>query len=117
MQAHLIHMLAKHETAMKASSTVLGREPARLKTFVIKMRSMLVLLRADDMVKPPMSNMIVGENMMEKTYLQKSISTMSVFLQAPLLCGIRRGQLRASVFGTYNTKPYKQQWDKHGGHE
>lgn len=30
---------------------------------------MLVLLKAEAMVKPPMSNMIVGENMTENTNL------------------------------------------------
>lgn len=54
---------------MKARSTVLGREPANQSTRVIKMRSMLVLLSADDIVKPPIRSMIVGENMMENTYL------------------------------------------------
>jgi len=62
-------MLAKHDTPMNARSTVLGREPARLSTFVIKTRSMLVLLSAEEIVKPPISSMIVGENMIEKTYL------------------------------------------------
>jgi hypothetical protein len=60
--AYLIHMLAKHDTPMKASNTVLGRVPAKLSTRVIKTRSILVLLSAEEMVKPPMSNMIVGEN-------------------------------------------------------
>ena len=49
---------------------MLGRVPARLKTRVIITRSMLVLLNADEMVKPPIRSMIVGENMMEKTYLR-----------------------------------------------
>lgn len=63
-------MLAKHETAMKASKTVLGRVPAKLNTRVIKSRSILVLLNADAIVKPPMSNMIVGENIIENTNLE-----------------------------------------------
>lgn len=66
---HLIHILAKQDTPMKARRTVLGFEPAKLKTRVIRIRSMLVLLRADDMVNPPMSNIIVGENMTENTNL------------------------------------------------
>jgi len=64
-------MLAKHDTPMKVSKTVLGRVPAKLKMRVIKRRSILVLLRAEDMVNPPMSSMIVGENMIEKTYLNR----------------------------------------------
>lgn len=32
---------------------------------------MFVLLKAEEMVKPPMSSMIVGENMIEKTYLER----------------------------------------------
>jgi hypothetical protein len=66
---HLIHILAKQDTAMTARRTVLGRVPARLSTRVIKTRSMLVLLRADAIVKPPMRSMMVGENMTEKTNL------------------------------------------------
>ena len=65
----LIHMLAKQATPMNASRTVLGRSPARLSTRVMSTRSMAVLLRADAMVKPPMSSMIVGENITEKTCL------------------------------------------------
>jgi len=64
----LIHILAKQATPIKASRTVLGRVPARLNTFVIKMRSIAVLLSAEAIVKPPISNMIVGENMTEKMY-------------------------------------------------
>jgi len=66
---HLIHILAKHETPMKARRTLLGRVPAKLKTRVMITRSMLVLLNADEMVKPPISNIMVGENMIEKTNL------------------------------------------------
>lgn len=54
---------------MKASSTILGRVPAKLSTRVISMRSMLALLSAEAIVKPPMRSMIVGENMIEKTNL------------------------------------------------
>lgn len=68
-QTHLIHILAKQDTTMNAKRTVLGREPARLNTRVINTRSMLVLLKAEAMVKPPMSNIIVGENMTENTNL------------------------------------------------
>lgn len=66
----LIHMLAKHATPMNASRTVLGRSPAKLSTRVMSTRSMAVLLKADAMVKPPMSSIIVGENMTEKTCLR-----------------------------------------------
>lgn len=66
-------MLAKQETPMKASRTVLGLEPARLSTFVMRTRSMLVLLRADEIVKPPMRSMIVGENIIEKTHLTREL--------------------------------------------
>jgi hypothetical protein len=62
-------MLAKHDTPITVNNTVLGFEPARLRTRVISNRSMLVLLRAEEIVKPPMSNMMVGENITEKTYL------------------------------------------------
>lgn len=62
-------MLAKQETIMKASRTVLGRVPARLSTRVINTRSIFVLLKADAIVKPPISNIIVGENMTEKINL------------------------------------------------
>jgi hypothetical protein len=54
---------------MNARRTALGRVPARLSTRVIKTRSMLVLLRADAIVKPPISSMMVGENITEKTNL------------------------------------------------
>lgn len=64
-------MLAKQDTPMKARRTVLGRVPARLSTRVIRTRSMFVLLRADAIVNPPMSSMIVGENICEKTKLHE----------------------------------------------
>ncbi len=63
-------MLAKHDTPMNASKTVRGLEPAKLRTRVIIIRSMFVLLRPEDIVKPPISNMIVGENITEKMYLK-----------------------------------------------
>ena len=66
----LIHMLAKHETAIKESNTVLGRVPAKLRTRVISTRSILVLLNADAIVNPPMRSMMVGENMTENIYLK-----------------------------------------------
>lgn len=66
---HLIHMLAKHATPMTASSTTLGRVPAKLSTRVIKTRSMFVLETAAAIVKPPIRSMIVGENITEKTQL------------------------------------------------
>jgi hypothetical protein len=62
-------MLAKHETAMKESNTTLGLVPAILRTRVMRTRSMLVLERAEAIVKPPIKSMIVGENMTEKIYL------------------------------------------------
>jgi len=66
---HLIHMLAKQETPINASKTVLGRVPAMLRTLVMRTRSIAVLLRADAIVNPPINSMIVGENMTEKIYL------------------------------------------------
>ena len=65
----LIHMLAKHDTPINESNTTLGLVPAKLKTRVMSTRSMLVLLRADAIVNPPIKSMIVGENMTEKMYL------------------------------------------------
>jgi len=70
---NLIHMLAKQDTPMNVRRTVLGRVPARLRMRVINTRSIFVLLRADEIVKPPMSNIIVGENIMEKTYLKQML--------------------------------------------
>jgi len=67
---NLIHMLAKHETNINARSTVLGFDPAKCNTRVIRIRSMFVLLRAEEIVKPPINNMIVGENIIENTYLE-----------------------------------------------
>jgi hypothetical protein len=67
---HLIHMLAKHATPMTASSTTLGRVPAKLSTRVINTRSMFVLETAAAIVKPPMRSMIVGENMTENIQLR-----------------------------------------------
>lgn len=65
----LIHMLAKQLTPMKAKSTVLGLVPARLKTLVIITRSMFVFDSAEEIVKPPMRSIIVGENITENIYL------------------------------------------------
>jgi hypothetical protein len=62
-------MLAKHETPINASKTVLGRVPAILSTLVMRTRSIAVLLRADAIVNPPINSIIVGENMTEKMYL------------------------------------------------
>lgn len=62
-------MLAKHETPMNASNTVLGRVPAMLSTLVMRTRSIAVLLKAEAIVNPPINSMIVGENMTEKIYL------------------------------------------------
>jgi hypothetical protein len=69
VRTRLIHILAKHETPMNASSTLLGRVPAMLSTLVMRTRSIAVLLKADAIVKPPINNIIVGENMTEKIYL------------------------------------------------
>jgi hypothetical protein len=71
---NLIHILAKQETPMKARSTELGLEPAKLKTLVINIRSMLVLLRAEEIVNPPIRSMIVGENMTENIYLNRVLN-------------------------------------------
>jgi hypothetical protein len=68
----LIHILAKQETPMKARSTELGLVPAKLRTLVIKIRSMLVLLRAEEIVNPPIRSMIVGENITENIYFVAS---------------------------------------------
>src|SRR5258705_11468186 len=76
----LIHILAKHETDIKARRRVLGRVPAKLNTRVTMTRSMLVLLRAEEMVKPPIRSMIVGENMVENTYLSRNNSTRSKYV-------------------------------------
>jgi hypothetical protein len=54
---------------MNARRTEFGRVPARLSTRVINTRSMLVLLRADAIVKPPINSIIVGENITEKINL------------------------------------------------
>jgi hypothetical protein len=54
---------------MKARRTEFGRVPARLSTRVINTRSMLVLLKADAIVKPPISSIMVGENMTENMNL------------------------------------------------
>lgn len=62
-------MLAKHETPMNASNTVLGCVPAMLSTLVMRTRSIAVLLKAEAIVNPPINSMIVGENMTEKIYL------------------------------------------------
>jgi hypothetical protein len=67
-------MLAKQDTPINESSTVLGRVPAKLRTRVISTRSILVLLNADAIVNPPMRSMMVGENMTEKMYLKKPVS-------------------------------------------
>lgn len=67
---HLINILAKQETPMNANSTVEGLDPARLRTRVMRIRSMLLLLNADEIVKPPIKSMIVGENIPEKTNLR-----------------------------------------------
>jgi hypothetical protein len=66
----LIHILAKHDTPITESNTTLGLVPAKLSTRVMSTRSMLVLLRADAIVNPPIKSIIVGENMTENIYLK-----------------------------------------------
>ena len=117
--AHLIHMLAKQETPMKVSNTVLGRVPAKFKMRVIKMRSMFVLLSAEEMVKPPIRSMIVGENITEKTYLQ--IRGRNQYGEGRkrgtnLLCSFRRGHLDPLRVAD-NAQHDKQQLHKHGSDE
>lgn len=58
---------------------MLGLVPAKLRTRVINTRSMLVLLNAEDIVKPPIRSMMVGENMIEKTHLFRKKSAMNAF--------------------------------------
>lgn len=98
----LIHMLAKHDTPMNARSTVFGRVPARLSTRVISRRSIADLLSADAMVKPPMSSMIVGENMTEKMYLPWRLAQHGG-LAACVLGGCWRGQLLAGRCVPYHS--------------
>ena len=62
-------MLAKHATVKKARRTVLGFKPAILNSHVIGIRSMFVLLKVAEIVKPPMRSIIVGENTTEKMCL------------------------------------------------
>ena len=69
-------MLAKQDTPMKDRMTMLGFVPAKLKSLVIRTRSMLVLLRAEAIVKPPIRSMMVGENICEKTYLGEMMSSL-----------------------------------------
>ena len=66
---HLIHILAKQLTAMKASKTWEGFVPAIASTRVMRSLSMLVLERAEEMVNPPIRSIMVDEKMVEKTYL------------------------------------------------
>jgi hypothetical protein len=63
----LIHILAKQLTPIKAKRTLAGFVPAVLRTLVIISLSMLVLLKAEEIVNPPIKSMIVGEKMTEKT--------------------------------------------------
>jgi hypothetical protein len=65
-------MEANHATPMKQRRTTLGRVPARLNIRVIKNRSILVLLKADAIVNPPIRSIIVGENIAEKMNLLRS---------------------------------------------
>jgi hypothetical protein len=99
--AYLIHILAQQETPMKARSTELGFEPAKLRTLVIKIRSMLVLLKADEIVNPLIRSMIVGENITENIYLDRVLSISERVISDNLLCCIRRRQGSVIVI-TYN---------------
>ena len=98
--AHLIHMLAKHATPMTASSTTLGRVPAKLSTRVINIRSMLVFERAAAIVKPPMRSMLVGENITENVQLQvykyQASSPEQVFTRRVAAAGLNRLPVSAS---------------------
>ena len=65
---------------MKYRRTMLGRVPAKLRSRVISRRSIFVLLIAEAIVKPPISNMIVGENMTLNTYLKTpKIQLLTIF--------------------------------------
>lgn len=63
-------MLAKHDTPINARRTTLGLVPAKLNKRVIMTLSMFVLLNAEAIVKPPISSIIVGVNIWEKTNLE-----------------------------------------------
>jgi hypothetical protein len=97
---HLIHMLAKHATLMTASSTTLGRVPAKLSTRVINTRSMFVLESAAAIVKPPMRSMIVGENITEKIQLRRyeygDIWSSGEYTCRVAAAGLRRASVSAS---------------------
>ena len=66
-------MLAKHETPMNASKTVLGLVPASARTRVMSTRSIFDLLSAAAIVNPPMRSKIVGENIIEAIQLEDSV--------------------------------------------
>ena len=76
LSTNLIHILAKHATPMNARRTTLGLVPAKLNTRVINTRSLLVLLSAAATVNPPISSMIVGENMTENIHLSIEINVL-----------------------------------------
>jgi hypothetical protein len=65
-------MEANVATAIKTSKTTLGRVPAALRIRVAVMTSNLVLESTAAMVNPPMSSMMVGENICEKMYFVAS---------------------------------------------
>jgi hypothetical protein len=65
-------MLANVATHMRTSRTTLGFSPAALRIREAVITSNLVFDRTAAMVKPPMSNIIVGENICEKMYLSIS---------------------------------------------
>lgn len=67
-------MLAKVATHIRTSKTTLGFSPAAFRIREAVMTSSLVLERTAAMVKPPINNMIVGENICEKMYLAVSES-------------------------------------------
>jgi hypothetical protein len=109
---NLIHILAKHATPMKARRTVLGRVPARLSTLVIRMRSIAVLLKADAIVKPPINNIIVGENMTENMNLKQGESGIGLTTQIHILRSIRGGQFFTICRSNY-PEAHQQQRDEH----
>jgi len=78
-------------------------------------RSMLVLLSADEMVKPPMRSMIVGENMPEKTYLRgrKGLNVRRTGRHVAIL-RCRRGRKTIPMLITDDLQEDEEHRDKHG---
>lgn len=67
-------MLAKHDMAIKASRTIRSIEAIMLDRCIISTRSILVLLSATEIVKPPASSVMVGENLAESMRLVASVN-------------------------------------------